>query len=309
MSRIISYLIPALNEERHIGNCIGAIKSYTPAGFEAEIIVGDHGSTDRTAAIAAAAGARVAPFRGGTIATLRNFLVTQSTGWLIVFVDADVCITPQWGAAIEGAIAGIEREPRQITGSRCSAPDSDNFIVRDWFAAMPPDNHSYLGTGHIIFTRQACDEIGGFDANLRTGEDFDFCMRAQDRGYALNINPQLRVVHYDYPQSLGAFIRRERWHGSGDFQSVSNLLKSKIALLTLVFIALHVAALATLLLAPLWTPLWLASLGLMMLGLSLVKFPRLGAATRMRNAFVFYCYLLGRSWSLASQLWRPRNAA
>jgi glycosyltransferase involved in cell wall biosynthesis len=298
----ISYLIPALNEERHIGNCISAIQRHGPADVSVEIIVGDHGSTDATAAVATAAGAKVAPYHGGTIARLRNFLVEQSSGWLIVFVDADVALTPEWGAAIRGAIAGIEQEPRQITGSRCSPPDSDNYIIRDWFAAMPQDNRSYLGTGHIIFTRSGFDEIGGFDPQLRTGEDYDFCMRARAKGYALNINPGLRVVHYDYPQTLGAFLKRERWHGSGDFQSLRNVLKSKVALLSLVFIALHLAALVTLFVAPRWAVLWLALLGLMVVGLSFGRFASLGPAARIRNVFLFYCYLLGRAWSLTHQL-------
>jgi cellulose synthase/poly-beta-1,6-N-acetylglucosamine synthase-like glycosyltransferase len=297
----ISFLIPALNEAVNIGNCIAAIRQFGPAAAT-EIVVGDHGSTDMTVDIATGLGARTVAFRGGTIAALRNFLVQNSTGWLIVFVDADVCITAEWSQAFASTMASLRQQPRQLTGSRCLPPPSENLIIKHWFAEMPTEKHTYLGTGHIIFTRSGFDEIGGFDASLRTGEDYEFCMRARAKGYALNINPSLRVIHHDYPLTIAAFLRRERWHGSGDFQSLAHVLKSKVALLAVVFLGLH-ATLPVLLFVD-WR--WAAACGVLILGMvagmSAIKFPALKRASRIKNMFLFYCYLAGRSWSLLSAL-------
>jgi len=298
----VSFLIPALNEEVNIRCCIEAIRQFSSKSHAYEILVGDHGSTDRTADIATSLGAKVMEFRGGTIAALRNFLVSNATGWLIVFVDADVCLTAEWSRAFDATVAELQRQPLQLTGSRCLPPPSENLIIKHWFAEMSTDKHVYLGTGHIIFTRSAFDEIGGFDAALRTGEDYEFCMRARDKGCALNINPDLKVIHHDYPLTIAAFLRREGWHGSGDFQSLSNILKSKVALITLTFVGLHLAAIALLFVD------WRLALGclslilLMVAGMSWVKFPTLKRASRTKNIFIFYCYLTGRSWSLLSRL-------
>ncbi len=59
--RKISAIIPCLNEEETIGICIEkAIKAFKELGVDGEVVVGDNGSTDRSAEIALELGARVA---------------------------------------------------------------------------------------------------------------------------------------------------------------------------------------------------------------------------------------------------------
>src|SRR5690606_40304176 len=97
-------------------------------------------------------------------------------------------------------------------------------------------------------------------------------------------------------------LKRERWHGTGDFQSLANMVRSKLALVTVVFLALHLGLLVFLFLDARWAAACAAAIGLMTLAMSFVKFPSLKRGSRLKNAFLFYCYLAGRSWSLLSQL-------
>ncbi len=97
----ISVVLPALNEETTVGDIVRSIAtSLTGPGQHLvdEIVVMDSGSTDDTAAIARAAGARVVargdvlprmPVREGKGEVLWRSLAA-STGDLIVFVDADL---------------------------------------------------------------------------------------------------------------------------------------------------------------------------------------------------------------------------
>lgn len=48
----VSFIIPALNEEEHIGNALESIRKFTPSNISYEIVVADHGSTDKTPLIA-----------------------------------------------------------------------------------------------------------------------------------------------------------------------------------------------------------------------------------------------------------------
>ena len=82
----VSVVIPALNEEAAIGGVVREI----PRDLVHEIIVVDNGSTDGTAEVAAAAGARVVrePTRGYGAACLAGALAANDAD-ILVFLDGD----------------------------------------------------------------------------------------------------------------------------------------------------------------------------------------------------------------------------
>jgi len=298
MSRVlVTVAIPALNEAVNIGRCIASIRQHVPPRLDFEILVGDHGSSDGTPAIAAKEGAKVLAFRGGTVGELRNRIVAASKGSILVFLDADTTVTPEWGAGLAGAIESLQADPKQFTGSMCSEPDSDGPFVRFWSARLPREEPSYLGTGHMIVPATLFRELQGFTPGLRSGEDYDFCMRAKAAGATLVVRPELRVLHHDYPRTAMAFIRRERWHGSGDFQSIGRVLSSKVALAALLFLALQIGALVALIFS---LRAFLALEGvaaLLVIAFSFLKFRGLGLGARLANIGIFYLYLIGRCLS------------
>lgn len=306
----ISILIPALNEAANIGRCIETVRQHIPHKFSIEIIVGDHGSQDSTASIASSLGARVCAYRRSTVGELRNFLVSQSSGFVVVFLDADVSVTPEWGEHIVDTIDDLVRCPGQVTGSLCAVPASTSPFIKYWFAKMPREVSNYLGTGHLITTRRQFDSIGGFDARLRSGEDFDFCMRARKQGAAFIVRPELRVVHHDYPTRVQEFLRRERWHGTGDFQSLQAIAASKVALLTLAFLVLNSVMLFLLLTNPFYALVPLMGIVVLLAAASLSKFKGLNVTERIYNIGIFFLYFVGRSLSAFSGLnaaLRPRQ--
>lgn len=86
----ISIVLPCLNEEQAIGGCVDTIQQIIAAQhLSAEILVVDNASTDRSAEIARAHGARVVsqPVRGYGNAYLKGF--AEARGTYIVMADAD----------------------------------------------------------------------------------------------------------------------------------------------------------------------------------------------------------------------------
>ena len=82
----VSIIIPALNEAESIGRVVGEM----PWGSIAECIVVDNGSTDATAAIARAAGARVVQSpRGYGAACLAGSRAALETSEILVYMDGD----------------------------------------------------------------------------------------------------------------------------------------------------------------------------------------------------------------------------
>lgn len=82
----ITVIIPALDEEA----AIGAVVREIPRDLAKEIVVADNGSTDRTAEVARAAGARVIhePMRGYGAACLAGAMAAQDAD-ILVFLDGD----------------------------------------------------------------------------------------------------------------------------------------------------------------------------------------------------------------------------
>lgn len=83
----ISIILPAKNESAAIGTTVSSIRQYYP---DAEVIVVNDGSTDNTAAVAEAAGAKVIhhPYSKGNGAAIKTG-TRAASGEIIVFMDAD----------------------------------------------------------------------------------------------------------------------------------------------------------------------------------------------------------------------------
>ncbi len=114
----VSVCMPARNEATTVGTIVAAIEAlFRGTGIVDELIVFDDGSTDDTALVAAAAGARVIavadvlPEHAGGSGK-GNVLwksVAASTGDIVVWIDADLTsFTPEW---ILGLIGPLLEQP------------------------------------------------------------------------------------------------------------------------------------------------------------------------------------------------------
>jgi hypothetical protein len=63
--------------------------------------------------------------------------------------------------------------------------------------------------------RAVFERIQGFDETIETGEDMDLCHRTTAAGYRVVQTSSMVSVHLGEPRTLGAVMRRNRWHGRG----------------------------------------------------------------------------------------------
>ena len=103
MEQTVTIVIPALNAATVLGPTLAAC-----AEAEAPILVIDGGSTDATAAIARAAGARVIVAARGRGLQLTAGGAAAQSPWLL-FLHADTRLAPGWWAAIQPAIGQPDR--------------------------------------------------------------------------------------------------------------------------------------------------------------------------------------------------------
>jgi glycosyltransferase involved in cell wall biosynthesis len=168
---MISFVIPAYNEEQLLGRTLLALRE-AASGLQLpwEIVVADDASTDRTADIAREHGARVVAVENRQIAATRNAGARVARGEFLFFIDADTVVTA-------GALtAGIQALREGAAGGGCAFRfDGRLPLYGRVMAALGSPVYRLLGiaSGCFLFcTRQAFEAAGGFDERLFGAEEY-----------------------------------------------------------------------------------------------------------------------------------------
>ncbi len=166
----VSFVVPAHNEEPLLAATLSAIHAAAAAcAIEYEIIVVDDASTDRTAHLAAAAGARVVTVQHRQISATRNSGARAASGELLVFVDADTLINR------EVLLRAIEAVTQGAVGGGATV-HFDGHVPLYAKALLPLltalMRQTRLAAGCFVFcTRSAFEAAGGFDERLFGAEE------------------------------------------------------------------------------------------------------------------------------------------
>jgi glycosyltransferase involved in cell wall biosynthesis len=230
----VSVIIPTLNAEALLDNCLASLARQTWPRDELEIILADAHSRDRTREIAARYGAVVLDDDGKNMEEGKRLALRHATGEYIVFVDADNELTH--ADYIELAVQALAANPQAlgVEAYYLASPRMSSFcayithllhisdpvcwlmttnptlVARDreverW--ALPGDSLSYpLGANGFMFRRADLESV-------KAGEHFQdthiplHLMRAGQREWL-----RLRgrgVCHY-YVQTLWGFVQKRR---------------------------------------------------------------------------------------------------
>lgn len=180
---MISFIVPAHNEEACLGRTLDAIhESARAIGQPYEIIVANDASTDATAEIAWEHNAAVLPVNHRQIAATRNSGARTAKGERLFFVDADTTINPRAVASAmrrmdKGAVGGGcgvhfgKDEPLPLYGR----------LVGLFSVALAP-LAGFTGGAFLFCTREAFRTIGGFNERLYCSEEGDFILALKREG-------------------------------------------------------------------------------------------------------------------------------
>jgi glycosyltransferase involved in cell wall biosynthesis len=167
---MISFIIPAFNEERLVGRTIEAIQQAAKnvdRGYE--LIVVDDNSSDNTGRIAKDLGATVVKVNHRQISAARNSGARAANGNMFIFIDADTVISTE---ILHCTMTAINN--KAIGGS--AGIRFDGYVplygrVIQWLLYRLYRIGKIVGGSYLFCTREAFERVGGFDETVYGGEE------------------------------------------------------------------------------------------------------------------------------------------
>jgi glycosyltransferase involved in cell wall biosynthesis len=191
----ISVVVPAFNEEKLLARSLAEIQAaaaaFAPRHWEFELVVCDNNSTDRTADIARAAGARVVFEPFNQIGRARNSGAAAATGDWLIFVDADSHPSEPLFAEVAA----------QISSGRCLAGGATVKLDVERFAAglvtglwnITSRLQCWLAGSFIFVEKEVFHRLGGFNTELFAAEELELSQRLKKLARAEN--KKIVVLH------------------------------------------------------------------------------------------------------------------
>ena len=182
---MISFVIPAHNEERLIGRTLQSINAAARGvGRPYQIVVADDASSDRTAEVAREHGARVVTIQRRQIAAARNAGAREALNDLncnvLFFLDADTCLPEATlraaldalaSGAVGGGAAVQFHGPVPRWASVMLSMFSFVFRLMRW-----------SGGCFVFCRRDAFEAAGGWNEGVFAGEELWMCQALKRRG-------------------------------------------------------------------------------------------------------------------------------
>ena len=213
----VSVIIPVYNEEKYIPECLESLFSQTYK--EAEVLVADDGSTDKTASIIKKYPVKLYQRPHLGVSEQCNFLAKKARGKILIKLDADMYYDKNY---IKKIIGPILRGKTIATFSREEyVANPENVWSKCWSinSGLPidkriPENELDEAWTFRAILKKVFLNVGGYDNTLGYGEDDRSLLVKLGRPAAI---PAPGAISYHYnPSSLSEVFFSSRFIGRGE---------------------------------------------------------------------------------------------
>ncbi len=216
----VSVVVPAFNASKWIETFMTGLSTLSKSIFGYEIIIVDDGSTDNTAELIHQqiqhhqlqnVICHTQPNAGP--AGARNQGVRLAQGEIIVFLDCDCVVEPDWLNHLIAPFLSDTNDTNLIGVEGKTLADDAPKTPLDHYVENP--NGGFYWTCNIAFKKQTLLDIGGFDEGFPwpSGEDIDLAHRIQQHGHIV-FAPKAIVRHLILKRALIKHIKEARTFAS-----------------------------------------------------------------------------------------------
>lgn len=211
----VSFLIPLLNEEKTLAQCLDSLLSLQYPAEKMEILLAVGKCTDNTRAIAEEYAKnhpqiRILENPTGNTSIGRNICITHATGSMLMNYSGHVIAEKN---LLHELAVRLQGEPADVAAVGCSnlSPGRQNFVGevsgaaflsfmggRNFFsqnAVFPEERY----TDHLSFScyrKETVEKVGGFDPVFWCGQDYELDIRLRKAGYKILYTPKTKVYHF-----------------------------------------------------------------------------------------------------------------
>jgi GT2 family glycosyltransferase len=219
---MISVIIPHLDQPEALARCLSSLHAQHPPAQPVEITVVDNGSRKMPHDICAAVDGVTLlhqPVPGPGPA--RNLGVSQASGDILAFIDADCLAHPGWLRAIERCFA--ESDAAILGGDvRIAYEDPDRLTLLEAYESVFAyrmkeyiAKQGFTGTGNLAVRASVFAAIGQF-GGIEIAEDRDWGQRALKLGYPTRYCSDM-IVYHPARKSLAEIAEKWQRHTAHDF--------------------------------------------------------------------------------------------
>jgi glycosyltransferase involved in cell wall biosynthesis len=222
---LISCIVPAYNCEQHLEEALASVlaQDWRPL----EVIVVDDGSTDCTLSIARAVAegaqeVRVLSQENGGPSVARNTGISEATGELVCFLDADDIWHPEklrLQAERFRANPALDHCVHHIQNFWDDDLAGEAEAYRDHARGKPVAGYV---TPCLMVRRRAFERIGVFDSSLKHGDSADWFLRAREAGLVGELMPEVLTYRRMHAEN------RSRVHASRSLDEFFDILKRSV---------------------------------------------------------------------------------
>ena len=216
----VSVIIPTHNRPAALAETLAALVRQTISSAEYEIVVVDDGSDPPvTLAEGDRPVCRLLRLEGVERSAARNAGVDVSRGSLIVFLDDDMIVGPDFlethaGTHREwpGVLAvGAVRLPQELWAN----PFGRFRQQLEWQAVPiergPVSARNFCTAQNMSIGVENFRRFGGFDRAISSGEDQEFALRHTAGGGRIVFVPEAEAIHRDHALDIRSYCRRHEW--------------------------------------------------------------------------------------------------
>lgn len=227
----ISVIVPTYNDISRLLICIEKLKKQRTVDFSYEIIVIDNGSSDQTVEVLQKMDGIVlcqAHIPGSYAARNEGLKVAQ--GRAVAFTDSDCCPEEDWLLNFwqmflsSGENIILSGQVKFFSDQKNPAEETA-LLFENSFSMSQKDNakNNHGVTANLFCDMKTIVDAGGFNTELKSGGDFDFCRRAVSSGAKI-IYVDNAIVYHPARTIKELIKKRKRVIGGSWDRSNKNIL-------------------------------------------------------------------------------------